>query len=46
LNIKTDENIGSLGIEFLRARGHDVETVLAEGLSGASDLAVYSACAT
>jgi predicted nuclease of predicted toxin-antitoxin system len=44
VNLKTDENIGHSGVEFLRRAGHDVETAVEEGLQGASDLLVFRTC--
>jgi len=44
VRIKADENIGRSGIDFLRHQGHDVETVLQQGLGGAVDEAVFQAC--
>jgi predicted nuclease of predicted toxin-antitoxin system len=41
---KLDENIGASAAEFLRGEGHDVSTVLAQGLSGASDAALFEVC--
>jgi len=44
VKLKTDENIGHSGVEFLRNAGHDVETAIEEGLQGASDLLVFRTC--
>ena len=44
MNLKTDENIGRSGVEFLRNAGHDVETAVEEGLQGASDLRLFRTC--
>ncbi len=44
MRFKLDENLDPrLGSAF-EAAGHDVDTVLAEGLSGATDDAVFEAC--
>lgn len=43
VKLKTDENIGRSGIELLRASGHDVSTVVEEGLQGGSDSALHIA---
>ncbi|MGD9502408.1 MAG: DUF5615 family PIN-like protein [Methyloceanibacter sp.] len=44
MKIKTDENIGSRGIEFLRLSGHDVASVREQGLGGASDEKLFNVC--
>ncbi len=41
MKFKLDENIGTRGQELLRSVGHDVETVLDEQLSGASDETLF-----
>ena len=44
LRHKLDKNLPRRVEPALRALGHDVETVVAEGLSGSSDPAVLAAC--
>jgi predicted nuclease of predicted toxin-antitoxin system len=44
LKIKADENLAGSGVEYLRDKGHDVATVREQGLGGASDEAIYTAC--
>lgn len=44
MRFKLDENLGSRTLDRFMARGHDVETVVQEGLSGASDSALYEVC--
>lgn len=46
MKIKVDENIGRSGVNFLRQAGHDVMTVPEQKLSGASDEAIFSVCAS
>jgi len=43
LKIKLDENIPGAVADILRARGHDVDTVLEESLGGRDDPTVLSA---
>jgi hypothetical protein len=43
LRLKLDENLGRTEAEFLRAAGHDVDTVVDEGLMSASDATVIDA---
>jgi predicted nuclease of predicted toxin-antitoxin system len=45
VRIKADENIGRRGIELIRDAGHDVMTVHEQQLAGATDVAVFHACA-
>jgi predicted nuclease of predicted toxin-antitoxin system len=45
LKIKLNENIGRRGLELLRAHGHDVMTVMDQGLGGAADEALFEVCA-
>jgi predicted nuclease of predicted toxin-antitoxin system len=44
MKIKLDENFDVRLVELLTARGHDVDTVRGEGLSGADDDEIYKAC--
>jgi len=46
MKLKLDENFDPRLAPLLAAEGFDVDTVPAEGLSGASDDAVYAACQT
>lgn len=46
MRIKLDENLSRIGVARLMATGHDVETVVDEGLSGASDQRLIDACAS
>ena len=43
MRLKLDENLGQRWIQLLREAGHDVLTVLEEGLSGADDFGVIGA---
>ena len=44
MKIKTDENIGSSGVNLLRQNGHDVTSVREQGLGGASDEQIFRVC--
>ena len=44
MRIKLDENLGKRFLTLLSEGGHDVSTVLSEGLSGESDEVIYEAC--
>jgi len=45
MKLKLDENIGDRGAELLRAVGHDVATVRAQGLGGTTDENLFAVCA-
>ena len=45
MKLKLDENIGDRGAELLRAAGHDVATVRAQGLGGTTDENLFAVCA-
>ncbi len=44
MKLKLDENFDRRLVPLLAAEGHDVDTVVAEGLSGSDDTAIYAAC--
>ncbi len=44
MKFKLDENLGSRSAHLFTEAGHDVETVLKEGLSGASDDLIFEVC--
>jgi hypothetical protein len=46
MKLKLDENLGRQVAEVLRGRGHDVQTVPSEHLSGAADEDLIQACRT
>jgi predicted nuclease of predicted toxin-antitoxin system len=46
VKLKLDENIGRQGAELLRQAGHDVASVVEQGLKSSSDLNVIEVCRT
>jgi len=46
MRFKLDENFGKRTSRLFREAGHDVQTVTAESLSGASDQRLFEACRT
>jgi predicted nuclease of predicted toxin-antitoxin system len=44
VRLKLDENIGCRGLDFLRARGHDVMTVREQNLHGVTDDSLFDIC--
>lgn len=44
MRIKLDENLGSRTVELFRAAGHDVATVVGQGLTSAPDPELLAAC--
>jgi len=46
MKVKLDENLGLRGRELLFSRGFDVETVLSQGLCGATDHVLIDVCRT
>ena len=44
MRVKLDENLDARLASVVTARGHDVETVATEGLSGQEDDAVFDVC--
>jgi predicted nuclease of predicted toxin-antitoxin system len=46
MRFKIDENMPAAAVTLLRARGHDAETVIDEGLCGAEDREVATLCRT
>ncbi len=46
MRLKLDENIGRRGLDFLRARGHDVMTVWDQDLHGVTDAQLFEICAS
>ena len=44
MKLKLDENLGELGRDMLAAKGHDISTVTAQGLSGSHDTRIYETC--
>jgi predicted nuclease of predicted toxin-antitoxin system len=46
VKFKLDENLPASAVAILETAGHDVDTVIAEGLTGAPDLDVVAAAAS
>jgi predicted nuclease of predicted toxin-antitoxin system len=44
VRLKLDENIGLRGLDFLKARGHDVRTVWDQNLHGITDESLFDIC--
>jgi predicted nuclease of predicted toxin-antitoxin system len=44
MKLELDENIGSRGVRFLRAAGHDVATVLEQNPCSSPDIELISVC--
>jgi len=45
MKLKLDENIGRRGLELLQSAGHDVLTVVDQGLGGSPDERLFEICA-
>lgn len=46
MRLKLDENLGQRGAELLRQAGHDVATVIEQGLQSGPDPALIEVCRT
>lgn len=46
MKIKLDENLGNRAVELFRESGHEVSTVIDQGLEGANDDDLIEACRT
>lgn len=44
MRLKLDENLGRASVDRCRAAGHDVASVVDQGLAGSTDLTVFEAC--
>ena len=44
MRLKLEENLGARGVELFEQAGHDVSTVVAQGLSSATDRVALAAC--
>lgn len=44
MKVELDENLGSLGMDFLRAAGFDVATAADQGLRSAPEAKILQAC--
>ncbi len=44
MKFKLDENFGTRTQHILQSEGHDVETVIEEGIAGCSDAILFKKC--